>query len=166
MNKNKEQKKKSYRDFQEEFMILLEEGLRSAGRVTKREYDRVSEAVKARLEKKYGKEKVEEFSGRIRTNWQDFAKKFEEARMRVEAEEAFDRGKKIGAQMLEDLGNALKRAARNLEASLSDKVTYHAGQVVDRGVYVCANCSKIQEMKRRRKLAVCPECGSSEMRLA
>jgi len=147
-------------------MVLLEEGLRSAGRVSKREFDRVSEAVKARLEQKYGKERVEEFSSRVRTNWQDFAKKVEDARMRVEAEEAFQRGKKIGAQILEDLGNALQRAARNLEASLSDKVTYHAGQVVDRGVYVCANCSKIQEIKRRRRLAVCSECGSSEMRLA
>jgi predicted RNA-binding protein YlxR (DUF448 family) len=64
------------------------------------------------------------------------------------------------------LAGALRRAAESLEASLSDKVTYHAGQVVDKGVYLCASCSKIQEAKRRRKLSPCSECGGSEFRMA
>jgi len=166
MNKKKQEKKKSSRNFQEEFLVLLEAGLRTAGKVTKREFDRVSETVKERLERKYGQERVEQFSNRVKANWEEVAKKFHEAHMRLEAEEAFRRGKKIGVQILEDLAGALKRAAQNLEASLSDKITYHAGQVVDKGVYLCAGCSKIQEVKRRRKMSVCTECGSSEYRMA
>jgi hypothetical protein len=165
MNK-KQEKKKSFRDFQEDFVILLEEGFRTAGRITKREFDRASDTIKARLETKYGKEKVEEFSNRVKADWEQMAQKVQDARVRFEADESFRKGKQIGVQFLEGLAAAIKRAADNLEASLSDKPTYHAGQIVDKGVFVCASCSKIQEVKRRRKLAVCPECGGSEFRMA
>ena len=165
MNK-KQEKKKSFHDFQEDFVILLEEGFRTAGRITKREFDRASDTIKAKLETKYGKEKVEEFSNRVKADWEQMAQKVQEARVRFEADESFRKGKQIGVQFLEGLAAAIKRAADNLEASLSDKPTYHAGQVVDKGVFVCAGCSKIQEIKRRRKLAVCPECGGSEFRMA
>ena len=165
MNK-KQEKKKSFHDFQEDFVILLEEGFRTAGRITKREFDRASDTIKAKLETKYGKEKVEEFSNRVKADWEQMAQKVQEARVRFEADESFRKGKQIGVQFLEGLAAAIKRAADNLEASLSDKPTYHAGQIVDKGVFVCADCSKIQEIKRRRKLAVCPECGGSEFRMA
>ena len=162
----KEGRKKSFRDFQEDFVIVLEEGLRSAGRITKREFDRVSEKVKDKLESKYGKEKVEEFTNRTRTNWQQMVDKMNETRQKFEKEDSFRKGKEIGAQILNDLASAIKRAAENLEANLSDKITYHAGQVVDPGVYLCVDCRKIQEVKRRRKLSPCKECGNSEFRMA
>ena len=165
MNK-KEEKKKSFRDFQEDFVILLEEGFRTAGRITKREFDRASDTIKTKLESKYGKEKVEEFSNRVKADWEQMAQRVQDARVRFESDESFRKGKQIGVQFLEGLAAAIKRAADNLEASLSDKPTYHSGQVVDKGVFVCASCSKIQEIKRRRKLAVCPECGGSEFRMA
>jgi hypothetical protein len=166
MNDKRQEKKRSYRNYQEEFLILLEEGLRSAGRVTKREFDRVNESVRQRLERKYGKEKVDQFSNRIKADWEDVVQKMNDMRARLEAEEAFRRGKQIGVQVLENLASAFKRAAENLEATLSDKVTYHAGQVVDKGAYVCIDCKKIQDVRRRKKLTICPECGSSEFRMA
>jgi hypothetical protein len=163
--KNQE-KKKSFRDFQDDFVILLEEGLRTAGRITKREFDRVSETVKAKLEDKYGKEKVEDFSNRAKRDWENMIHKVQEARTKWKSDESFRKGKQMGVEFLEGLASAIKRAADNLEASLSDKPTYHAGQAVDKGVFVCAGCSKIQELKRHRKIAVCPECGGSEFRIA
>ena len=163
--KNQE-KKKSFRDFQDDFVILLEEGLRTAGRITKREFDRVSETVKTKLEDKYGKEKVEDFSNRVKRDWEQMIQKVHEARAKWQADESFRKGKQIGVEFLEGLASAIKRAADNLEASLSDKPTYHAGQAVDKGVFVCAGCSKIQELKRRRKISVCPECSGSEFRMA
>lgn len=165
MTKNKHEKR-SFRNYQEEFLILLEDGLRTAGRITKREFDRVSESVRAKLEQKYGKERIDEFHTRIRNNWQDVVKKFDSARRRLETDDSLRKGKEIGVQILESLAAAMKRAAENLESSLSDKVTYHAGQVVDKGVFLCNGCSRIQEVKRRRKLTPCPECGSSEYRQA
>ena len=162
----KQEKKKSFRDFQEDFVILLEQGLRTAGRVTKREFDRASDSIKQKLESKYGKEKVEEFSNRVKADWEQMAQKVQDTRVRFEADESFRKGKQIGVQFLEGLAAAIKRAADNLEASLSDKPTYHAGQIVDKGVFVCASCSKIQEIKRRKKLVPCPECGGSEFRMA
>lgn len=162
----KQEKKKSFRDFQEDFVILLEEGFRTAGRITKREFDRTTETIKAKLENKYGKEKVEDFSNRVKADWEQTVQKVQEMRIRLEADASFRKGKQIGVQFLEGLASAIKRAADNLEASLSDKPTYHAGQVVDKGVFVCAGCSKIQEVKRRRKISVCPECGGSEFRMA
>lgn len=164
--KSKEKKKRSFRSYQDEFLVLLEEGLRSAGKITKREFDRVSERVKARLERKYGKERLEDFSARLKDNWQEVVDKLYQTRDRLEANKSIRKGKEIGVQILEGMAGAIKRAAENLEASLSDKVTYHSGQVVDKGVFLCIHCSKIQELKRRRKLAVCPECGSSEFRMA
>jgi hypothetical protein len=163
--KNQE-KKKSFRNFQDDFVILLEEGLRTAGRITKREFDRVSESVKTKLEDKYGKEKVEDFSNRVKRDWENMIHKVQEARTTWQSDESFRKGKQMGVDFLEGLASAIKKAANNLEASLSDKPTYHAGQAVDKGVFVCAGCSKIQELKRRRKIAVCPECGGSEFRLA
>src|SRR5262249_24214162 len=145
---------------------VLEEGLRTAGRISKREFDRVSEKVKEKLEDKYGKEKVEEFTNRVRSNWQQMVDKMNGARQKIEKEDSFRRGKEIGVHILDGLASAIKRAAENLEASLSDKVTYHAGQVSDPGVYLCVSCRKIQEVKRRRKLSVCKECGGSEFRIA
>lgn len=165
MAKNK-QEKRSFRNYQEEFLILLEDGLRSAGRVTKREFDRVSESVRAKLEQKYGKERIDDFHARMRNNWQDVVQKFDSARRKFEGDDSIRKGKEIGVQILESLAAAMKRAAENLESSLSDKVTYHAGQVVDKGVFLCNGCSRIQEVKRRRKLTPCPECGSSEYRQA
>jgi rubrerythrin len=162
----KQEKKKSFRDFQEDFVILLEEGFRTAGRITKREFDRATETIKTKLETKYGKEKVEDYSNRVKADWEQMVQKFQEMRTRFEADESFRKGKQIGVQFLEGLAAAIKKAADNLEASLSDKPTYHAGQVVDKGVFVCASCSKIQEVKRRRKISVCPECGGSEFRMA
>ena len=162
----KQEKKKSFLDFQEDFVILLEEGFRTAGRITKREFDRASDRIKTRLESKYGKERVEEFSNRVKSDWEQVAQRVQDARLRLEKDESFRRGKEIGVQFLGGLASAIKRAADNLEASLSDKPTYHAGQVVDKGVFVCASCSKIQEIKRRKKLAICVECGSSEFRMA
>ncbi len=166
MNKNKQDKKKSFRDFQEDFLIVLEEGLRTAGRITKREFDRVAETAREKLENKYGKEKVDEFSGRVKQNWQEMVDKFQQARARLEGEGSIRKGKQVGVRLLEDLASAIKRAAENLEASLSDKLTYHGGQLVDKGVYLCVNCRKIQEVKRRRKLSGCAECGGSEFRSA
>ena len=166
MSKSSQGKKKSSRSFQEEFLFLLEEGLRTAGRITKREFDRVSEAVKERLEKKYGKEKVGEFHGRIRSNWQDTVERMHSLRDRIAAEDSVRRGKEIGIQILTSLADTIRKAAENLEAGLSDKVTYHAGQIVDKGVYLCNDCRKIQEVKRRRKLSACAECGNSEFRMA
>jgi len=64
----KQEKKKSFRDFQEDFVILLEEGFRTAGRITKREFDRATETIKTKLETKYGKEKVEDFSNRVKAS--------------------------------------------------------------------------------------------------
>jgi hypothetical protein len=165
MAKNK-QEKRSFRNYQEEFLILLEDGLRTAGRITKREYDRVSESVRAKLERKYGKERVDAFHARLRNNWEDVVQKFESARRKLETDDSLRKGKEIGVQILESLAAAMKRAAETLESSLSDKVTYHAGQVVDKGVFLCNGCSRIQEVKRRRKLTPCPECGSSEYRQA
>ena len=165
MKKN-EGKKRSSRSVQEEFLFLLEEGLRTAGRVTKREFDRVSDTVRERLEAKYGKEKVDAYHERVRTNWQETVNKFNSARERIAAEDSVRRGKEMGAQILGGLADALRRAAENLESSLSDKITYHAGQLVDKGVFLCNQCRKIQEIKRRRKISVCPECGSSEFRMA
>jgi rRNA maturation endonuclease Nob1 len=162
----KQEKKKSFRDFQDDFVILVEEGLRTAGRITKREFDRVSDTVKTKLEDKYGKEKVEDFSARAKRDWEQMVQQVHEARAKWQADESFRRGKQIGVQFLDGLASAIKRAADNLEASLSDKPTYHAGQSVEKGVFVCAGCSKIQELKRRRKIAVCPECGGSEFRMA
>jgi|SRR6185503_2204550 len=163
--KNQE-KKKSFRNFQDDFVILLEEGLRTAGRITKREFDRASETVKTKLEDKYGKEKVEDFSNRVKRDWENMIHKVQEARTKWQSDESFRKGKQMGVDFLEGLASAIKRAADNLEASLSDKPTYHAGQTVEKGVFVCAGCSKIQELKRRRKIAVCPECGGSEFRMA
>jgi|GEM_PF-2836884 len=162
----KQEKKKSFHDFQDDFVILLEEGLRTAGRITKREFDRVSETVKAKLEVKYGKEKVEEFSDRVKSDWEQMIHKVQEVRAKWQSDESFRKGKQIGVQFLEGLASAIKRAADNLEATLSDKPTYHSGQMADKGVFVCAGCSKIQEVKRRRKLSVCHECGGSEFRMA
>jgi hypothetical protein len=162
----KQEKKKSFRDFQEDFVVLLEQGLRSAGRITKREFDRTAESIKTKLEAKYGKEKVDQFSDRVKGDWEQAVQKMHEVRTRLEADESFRKGKQIGVQFLEGLAAAIKKAADNLEASLSDKPTYHAGQVVDKGVFVCAQCSKIQEIKRRKKLLICTECGGSEFRSA
>jgi hypothetical protein len=158
--------KRSYRSVQEEFLVLLEEGLRTAGRVTKREFDRVSEAVRDRLEKKYGKERVDQFQARVQANWKETVDKFNNATDRIRADESFKKGRDVGVQILENLAATIKKAAENLEASFSDKVTYHSGQIVDRGVFLCNTCSKIQEVKRRRKLSVCSECGGSEFRQA
>jgi hypothetical protein len=158
--------KRSYRSVQEEFLVLLEEGLRTAGRVTKREFDRVSEAVRDRLEKKYGKERVDQFQARVQANWKETVDKFNNATDRIRADESFKKGRNVGVQILENLAATIKKAAENLEASFSDKVTYHSGQIVDRGVFLCNTCSKIQEVKRRRKLSVCSECGGSEFRQA
>lgn len=158
--------KKSSRSVQEEFLVLLEEGLRTAGRVTKREFDRVSEAVRERLEKKYGKERVEQFQSRVQANWQETVDRINSAKDRIKTDESFKKGRDVGVQILENLAATIKKAAENLEASFSDKVTYHSGQVVDRNVFLCNNCSKIQEVKRRRKLSVCSECGGSEFRMA
>src|ERR1041384_2779884 len=133
----KQESKKSSRNLREEFLTLLESGLRTAGRVTKREFDRVAELTRDKLEKKYGKEKLDEFTERAKANWREMADKIEQARVRIEAEESFRKGKQIGVQLLDGLATAIKRAAENLEASLSDKVTYHSGQIVDKGVYVC-----------------------------
>lgn len=165
MSKKNQEKKKSFHSVQEEFLILLEEGLRTAGRITKREFDRVSDVVKDRLEKKYGKEKVEEFHTRIRANWQDTVDRMQSVRDKISTEDSFRRGKEIGVQILTSLADAIRKAAENLEAGLSDKITYHAGQVVDKGVFLCNNCRKIQEAKRRRKLSPCAECGGSEFRM-
>lgn len=162
----KQEKKRSFRDVQDEFLTLLEEGLRTAGRVTKREFDRACDSVRETLERKYGKEKMENLSETIKSNWEDTMQKLRRAGAKIEADHSFRKGKETAVKILEDLADAIKRAAENLEASLSDKVTYHAGQVVDKGVYLCNNCRKIQELKRRRKLPVCPECGSSEYRMA
>lgn len=158
--------KRSYRSVQEEFLVLLEEGLRTAGRVTKREFDRVSEAVRDRLEKKYGKERVDQFQSRVQANWRETVDKFNIATERIKADDSFKKGRDVGVQILENLAATIKKAAENLEASFSDKVTYHSGQIVDRGVFLCNTCSKIQEVKRRRKLSICSECGSSEFRQA
>lgn len=164
MNKSRQDKKKSFRDFQEDFLIVLEEGLRTAGRITKREFDRVAETAREKLENKYGQEKVDEFSERVKKNWQEVVDKFQNARTRFEDEGSVRKGKQVGVRLLEDLASVIKRAAENLEASLSDKLTYHAGQVVDKGVFLCVSCRKIQEVKRRRKLSACAECGGSEFR--
>lgn len=158
--------KRSYRSVQEEFLVLLEEGLRTAGRVTKREFDHVSEAVRDRLEKKYGKERVDQFQSRVQANWRETVDKFNNATERIRTDDSFKKGRDVGVQILENLAATIKKAAENLEASFSDKVTYHSGQVVDRGVFVCNTCSKIQEVKRRRKLSICSECGGSEFRQA
>ncbi len=167
MNNNKKnEKKKSFLDFQKDFVILLEEGLRTASRITKREYDRVSERVKEKLETKYGKQKVEDFSNRVKTDWEQMVHKVREMRTKIEVDQSFRKGKKIGVEFLEGLAATIKKAAENLEAGISDKPTYHAGQIVNKGVFLCASCSKIQEVKRRRKLSVCQECGSSEFRAA
>jgi len=165
-NKTGENKKRSYRNFQEDFLIILEEGLRTAGRITKREFDRVSETAREKLERKYGKEKVDDFSARVKNNWQEMVDKIQETRTRFEQEDSFRKGKEIAAQVLDGIAAAIKRAAENLEASLSDKVTFHAGQIVDKGAYVCVSCKKIQETKRRKKLVPCEECGGSEFRQA
>jgi alanyl-tRNA synthetase len=165
MSKGQE-KKRSFRDFQEDFLILLEAGLRTAGRITKREYDRIAENAKSKLQDKYGKERVEQFAERVKNNWEEMVQKFQNAREKFETEDSFRKGKEIGVQLLEGLASAIKRAAENLEASLSDKVTYHAGQLVDKGPYVCVSCKKIQEARRRKKLVVCAECGGSEFRSA
>lgn len=165
MSKNSEEKKKSFRSVQDEFLILLEEGLRTAGRITKREFDRVSDVVKEKLEKKYGKEKVENFHSRIRNNWQETVNKFQASRGKTAMDDSVRKGKEISIQILTNLSDAIKRAAETLEAGLSDKITFHAGQVVDKGVYLCNDCRKIQEVKRRRKLSACPECGASEFRM-
>lgn len=166
MSKSSQGKKKSFRNVQEEFLILLEEGLRTAGRITKREFDRVSDVVKERLEQKYGKEKVEEFHGRVRSNWEETVARMHSLRDKIAAEDSVRRGKEIGIQILNSLADTIRKAAENLEAGLSDKITYHAGQVVDKGVYLCNDCRKIQEVKRRRKLSACAECGNSEFRMA
>jgi hypothetical protein len=164
--KQKKESKRSSRSVQDEFLILLEEGLRTAGRVTKREFDRVSEAVRERLEKKYGKEKVEQFHSRVQANWQQTVDRINSATDRIKVDDSFKKSKEIGVQILENLAAGIKKAAENLEASFSDRVTYHSGQIVDRGVFLCNNCSKIQEVKRRRKLSACLECGGSEFRQA
>ena len=162
----KKEKKKSSHSYQDDFLILLEAGLRKAGNVTKREFDRVSESVQKKLESRYGKDKLEDFSTRVKANWQEVIHKLNEAGSKIEMNESFRKTKQAGARVLENIAAGLKRAAENLEASLSDKITYHAGQVVDKGVYFCLVCRKIQEMKRRRKLTNCPECGNYEFRQA
>ena len=161
-----QEKKKSFRNFQNDFVILLEEGLRTAGRITKREFDRASETIKSKLEHKYGKEKVEEFTNKVKVDWEEVVHKVQDARVKWQSDDSFRKGKQIGVEFLEGLASAIKKAAENLEASLADKPTYHAGQVVDKGVFVCADCRKIQEVKRRRKLSICEECGGSEFRMA
>jgi len=166
MTTKQKKEKRSYRSVQEEFLVLLEEGLRTAGRVTKREFDRVSEAVRDKLEKKYGKERVDQFQSRIQANWKETVDKLNNATDRIKADESFKKGRDVGVQILENLAATIKKAAENLEASFSDKVTYHSGQIVDKGVFLCNNCSKIQEVKRRRKLSACAECGGSEFRQA
>lgn len=166
MAKKKKQDKRSFRNYQEEFLVLMEEGLRTAGRITKREFDRVSEAVREKLERKYGKEKLHQFHTRLQNNWQEVVEKFDSARRRIESDDTWKKSKEVGVQVLESLATAIKRAAENLESRFSDKVTYHSGQVVDKGVYLCNGCSKIQEVKRRRKLSACAECGSTEFRAA
>jgi hypothetical protein len=166
MTTKQKKEKRSYRSVQEEFLVLLEEGLRTAGRVTKREFDRVSEAVRDKLEKKYGKERVDQFQSRVQANWRETVDKFNNATDRIKSDDSFKKGRDVGVQILENLAATIKKAAENLEASFSDKVTYHSGQIVDRGVFLCNNCSKIQEVKRRRKLSVCSECGGSEFRQA
>ena len=162
----KKEKKKPSHSYQDDFLILLEAGLRKAGSVTKREFDRISEEVQTRLEHRYGKERLEDFSNRVKANWQDVIHKLNEAGSKIEMTESFRKTKQAGAKVLENLAAGLKRAAENLEASLSDKVTFHSGQVVDKGVYFCLVCRKIQEIKRRRKLTNCPECGNYEFRQA
>jgi Zinc-ribbon containing domain len=162
----KKEKKKSSRSYQDDFLILLEAGLRKAGSVTRREFDRISEDVQRRLERRYGKERLEDFSSRVKANWQDVIRKLNQAGSKIEMTDSFRKTRQAGARVLENLAEGLKRAAENLEANLSDKITYHAGQVVDKGVYFCVVCRKIQELKRRRKLPNCPECGNYEFRQA
>lgn len=164
--KKKQEKKRSFRDVQQEFITLLEAGLRTAGRVTKREFDRAVDGARETLERKYGKEKLDRLSENVKNNWEETMQKMRNAGARIEADESFRKGKETAVKILQELSDTIKRAAENLEASLSDKVTYHSGQVVDKGVYLCNTCRKIQELKRRRKLPVCPECGSSEYRMA
>jgi zinc ribbon family protein len=122
--------------------------------------------VKAKLQDKYGKEKVDEFTNKVKADWEEVVHKMQQARAKWQSDDSFRKGKQIGVEFLEGLASAIKKAAENLEASLADKPTYHSGQVVDKGVFVCADCRKIQEVKRRRKLSICEECGGSEFRLA
>ena len=75
--------KRSYRSVQEEFLVLLEEGLRTAGRVTKREFDHVSEAVRDKLEKKYGKERVDKLQTRVQANRQETVDKINKETDRI-----------------------------------------------------------------------------------
>ncbi len=147
-------------------MVLLEDRLRTAGEVTKREFDRISDTVREKLENKYGKERVERMQNRVKANWEETVRKFNRAADSTGTEEAFRKAKRFSAEFLNNLAEAIKHAAENLEASLSDKITYHAGQIVDPGVYLCNTCSKFQEIKRRRKLTACPECKGTEFRLA
>lgn len=145
---------------------MLEDGLRTAGQVTKREFDRVSDAVREKLESKYGKERVERMQNRVRANWEETVRKFNRAADSTGTDDAVRKAKRFSAEILGNLADAIRRAAENLEASLSDKITYHTGQVVEPGVYLCNTCSKFQEVKRRRKLSACPECKGTEFRLA
>jgi hypothetical protein len=78
----KKEKKKSSHSYQDDFLILLEAGLRKAGSVTKREFDRISESVQKKLESRYGKEKLEDFSTRVKANWQEVIHKLNEARLK------------------------------------------------------------------------------------
>jgi Zinc-ribbon containing domain len=162
----KKEKKNSSRNYQDDFLILLEAALRKAGSVTQREFDRISEGVQQRLESRYGKERLEDFSKRVKVNWKEVIHKLNEAGSKIEMTESFRKTKQASARVLENLAAGLKRAAENLEASLSDKITYHSGQIVDKGVYFCVVCRKIQEVKKRRKLPNCPECGNYEFRQA
>jgi rubrerythrin len=122
--------------------------------------------VQSRLERRYGKERLADFSNKVKSNWKEVVQKVNHAGNKIEMNESFRKTKKAGARVLENIAAGLKKAAENLEASLSDKITYHAGQVVDKGVYFCLVCRHIQEMKRRRKLPNCPECGNYEYRQA
>lgn len=166
MTEKSNKKKHTFQNYRHDFLILLEEGFRTAGRITKREFDRASESIKDRLEDKYGKEKVEEFTQRVKKDWRQMVDSVQQQASKIDAEDSFRKGKEIGVQILENLAAAIKKAAESLEASLADKVTYHSGQVVDKGVYFCIDCRKIQEVKRRRKLSVCKECGRTEFRMA
>src|SRR4029453_1314364 len=116
----KKEKKKSSRSYQDDFLILLEAGLRKAGSVTRREFDRISEDVQRRLERRYGKERLEDFSSRVKANWQDVIRKLNQAGSKIEMTDSFRKTRQAGARVLENLAEGLKRAAENLEANLSD----------------------------------------------
>lgn len=69
-----------------------------------------------------------------------------------------------GAQVLLKLVLKIKDAAEAVESNLAGAMTYHRGEHVPGGHFLCASCSKEVVLDVSRRIPACPTCGKGEFR--